>query len=408
MSFSAKAGRRHALSKSSQSSGSFFSRVTGLSLASLCLGLYLAVDLFLVLCTAVLEYSPGFPLLGSFNLGVEHTVGVWWSTVTLLLAALLFYSGRHTSSANKIAGIVAAAIMAGLSLDELASVHERIAGHARWENLVPFALVGGCMLGWTLWRWMADAHTRPSALLLIAGFVCFGSVVVQEVLEHAVDWPAWSVGIRTGVEEGVELAGTLLCLLAALRFHQPEAGEKIQSPGYPLNLAYRLPLIPDLFILASVGLVLHIIASIVAPHLTGYPGRGNPAMWFPTCAWALVCLSLLRRVMLKPSLFSQGSLLLGALLIMFMLLSMVHAVFVYPISPLMTLVLRNGGGLAIAVVTLLSLGLPLKQMLALCVPAALSLFWFLATGSVIAAFLVSGASAYAVMCGFSFLDRAKD
>ena len=97
---------------------------------------------------------------------------------TLALAAVLVATGDLRGRA-RLGGYAAGALLLGLSLDELASLHERAPQGAQLLALAPFALAGGVTLLFTLASWFPHRATRPSAVLLALGFACFGSVVGQ-------------------------------------------------------------------------------------------------------------------------------------------------------------------------------------------------------------------------------------
>ena len=338
-----------------------------------------AVDALLVLITVVSELYPETLVVRRFNLSVEHTIGVWWSAMTLALAAVLVATGDLRGRA-RLGGYAAGALLLGLSLDELASLHERAPQGAQLLALAPFALAGGVTLLFTLASWFPHRATRPSAVLLALGFACFGSVVGQEILEHAVTWPVWAIGLRTGVEEGIELVGIFLCLLAGLRLRGPACA------GHPGHTLFRVDDVPRPLAIAASGLALHVVAAFVAPRLGGYPSLGNPAMWFPTVAYGLAAAMLVGRLLRAGR---ADAVALG-LVAVFALLSAVHAVFIYPESELDKLVWRNVAGAGAGLLALLLARREPRPVLAIHLLPLAALAAFLASASAETAFLVAG------------------
>lgn len=97
--------------------------------------------------------SPGLDrLLGHLDLYAENNVAVWWSGTLLLLIALHAFDGffRHRSAEPRRgrAWLAVGLIAAALSLDEVGSLHERVAlagsashGVGGSGALAPFGLV---------------------------------------------------------------------------------------------------------------------------------------------------------------------------------------------------------------------------------------------------------------------------
>lgn len=154
----------------------------------------------------------------------EYTVGNWWSGMLLLAFAGLMAvtaSDPRRPSRQRWALWVLSWLGLGLCLDELGSLHERasdlvpLPGH--W-SLVPFALIFVLTMGWSLrvlWR-SGDVYRRAS-LGVLAGFVCLGSAEPYDVIEHAIGVPGWYKPVGVFIEEGLELLGGTLLVMAALR-----------------------------------------------------------------------------------------------------------------------------------------------------------------------------------------------
>src|SRR5690606_5419470 len=77
-----------------------------------------------------------------------------------------------------------------------------------------FAIVLVGLAGWSAWQLWKRHRPRFDVVLIALAFASFGSVALQEELEHALVWPAWALPLRLGVEEGTELLGMLLLIAA--------------------------------------------------------------------------------------------------------------------------------------------------------------------------------------------------
>ena len=221
-------------------------------------------------------------------------------------------------------------------------------------------------------------------------------MVVQEIIEHAVTWPVWAIGIRTGIEEGIELLGIFLCLLAGLRLRGAACA------SHPAHALFRIDEVSRPFAIATAGLALHVAFAFLAPRLGGYPGLGNPAMWFPTAAYGLAAAMLVGRL-LRGARFDVLSL---GLIAAFALLSAVHAVFIYPESSLDKLVWRDAAGAGAGFVALLFARVVPRLFLAIYLLPAAALAAFVVTGTAESAFLVAGASAWASLIACRALGEA--
>ena len=240
------------------------------------------VDLFLVLFTLISSYIPSLPGSEIFNLGAEMNVAVWWNGICLLAIALLVFELFSTTRDEKRkAWLLLSIIFAGLSLDEIGSLHERIVG---LSDIIWYASAGAIALGYCLVILFRRGETRRTAAFILSGFLLFGLVAGQEFLEHTLSWPKWLLGIRLGVEEGTELVGTLLCLWGVAEYRKPQkndVGAWDNVIPNPFHMKY-LPLI------VAVALVIHSIATLFIRNFPDLDFRGNPAAWFPSSLFFLL------------------------------------------------------------------------------------------------------------------------
>ncbi|NEO41398.1 MAG: hypothetical protein F6J90_35770 [Moorea sp. SIOASIH] len=231
-----------------------------------------------------------------FNLAGEMNIAVWWSSILLFIAAFLSYENFVSEKRRgySTSWLIISSVMLLLSLDEIGSIHE-VLQEDSWSNYIPFALVGIILLTYSLLKLFSQQNTRKSVILILSGFILFGSVVFQEYIEVTTEWSDSLLGIRAAIEEGSELLGTLLCLF----------GITIQSQKHndSDSLISWLPnplLMKDLPIFLLGGMVIHIAASFLVQHLPSFlnpivPSLSNggiPAIWYPmTIFFMLFCAS---------------------------------------------------------------------------------------------------------------------
>jgi hypothetical protein len=98
-----------------------------------------------------------------------------------------------------------------------------------------------------------------------------------EYLESIVGWDA-PLDLGQEFEEGAELAGFLLLLLAASGHRRPAEGV-VPDPARLVGCrrVLTLTLLPHA-----------LMALVVVPHLTDLHGRGNPVAWYPFAVYALL------------------------------------------------------------------------------------------------------------------------
>ena len=253
------------------------------------------------------------PIRWQITLAAENNVAVWLASMLLfgvsLVALICAGVERQAAAAGSPSGHESAStvfawtlISAGfllMSLDEMGSLHERLADNAvvqfvlpeigfleGWVAVfaVPMVLLAGAVL-WTAWR---PFRVVPGVLPLVAiGLLLFLSVPVQEHFEiasgaanrQANAWgrPAWQIVM----EEGTELLATFCFLSAGLRYAEHRSREMRRLDGkIGLEVDGRLPL--ALISMYALGIAAVYLA---APDVAGAAdGRGVPSNWFPATA----------------------------------------------------------------------------------------------------------------------------
>lgn len=220
-----------------------------------------------------------------FDLAAELNVAVWLSGFGLFTGALLALENHQQQRGNvgwSWLGIVI--VLTALSIDEIGSLHERVG--IEWNILIAVALMIPLLP--SLWRLWKTPQTRRSAILVVIAGTLFVSVAGQEIIEHSVEWSENVIGLRIGLEEGIELIGIILLLWAVVRMRP------IEEYG---NGWQRL--IPDpyqfqrLSSLIVIGLFLHTITSILVADVTMAVKRGDGGVWFPSAMFFMLGTSII-------------------------------------------------------------------------------------------------------------------
>lgn len=234
--------------------------------------------------------SPFAHPLRVVDLRVENNLAAWWSGMLLLMVALHAFDGfvakRRREPRGARGWLLVAVIALIFSIDELASVHERVSifgtalGIGIWPALAPFGLILLVMLGAALIDLRAGRLEARRFRLLAIGFLVILTVPVQEFVEHRWTWPTpMAVALRAVIEEGSELLGILLLLRAAIPNSMLAAG-----PAFEAVWRLRTPA-------ALAALMLTPVLAIVSIVLTD-TFRGVPASWLGAALLLLAALAL--------------------------------------------------------------------------------------------------------------------
>lgn len=237
-------------------------------------------------------------VLSKFNLAHENNVAAWWSGMLLALAGIHALDGfaAHRRNDPRVARgwLLLALVMFILSMDEVASVHERVSsiGEAivgsSLVGLAPFGIVLMLMTGYALLLLWSAAEYRGDVVRIVIAFLILGSVAGQEFLEFALKWEGSAVmAMRTGVEEATELLGMLILLRVTMG--QTAGLSKIATPGlrpaFDVLLQYKTPL-------AMAALIAAPVFALISAGLEDF--RGRPAPWLASLAFLAAALIVLR------------------------------------------------------------------------------------------------------------------
>jgi hypothetical protein len=226
--------------------------------------------------------------LAQFTLAEEKNVATYWEGWCLLLVSILafqrFLQGNKTAPYEKQSWLGLSVLAAGLSLDELGSIHERspflfsawsLSGNM--SSKIALAIPALLILIFTLrgmWRFACRRHFW----MTLSAFILFGSVAFQEYLEFTVKWPWWAQGLRVGIEEGTELLGVFLLLsVVASATDVPRRVKSVTdlTPRVETLISLRLPVV----LATLLGFIPLGIFSAFAIEDATY--RGIPAAWLP-------------------------------------------------------------------------------------------------------------------------------
>jgi hypothetical protein len=225
--------------------------------------------------------------LAQFTLAEEKNLATYWEGWCLLLVSILaferFLQTNKTATYQKQSWLGLSVLAAGLSLDELASIHERSAlFFSSWglsgnmSSKIPLAIPALLILIFTL-RGMWRLACRRRFWLTLSAFVLLSSVAFQEYLEFTLDWPWWAQGLRVGIEEGTELLGVFLLLSVV--------ASAAARPGAIESLAHLAPRVETFIGLRPAVLLLTLLSfiplAILTTVLTDTTSRGIPSAWLP-------------------------------------------------------------------------------------------------------------------------------
>jgi hypothetical protein len=268
--------------------------------------LILSISLLLMVTLLLRQYLAGTSdafgaFLFGFDLQDEMNFAVWWMSALLLLCSLSFYEFYSRGTAgHRTPWLLLSLIFLLFSWDELGSLHERYFGFRSGYGIgtVVLLIVAAAAAGAALYavpRLIVQRQTRTSGWLLFLAFALYATVPFQEVAGNRLDWPSWAIGLRRALEEGTELAATLLAV-SAVAVQRPWARGSLRQilPDTRAFVAVR----PVLLAL----LVLHCIVSLLyIPTIGNLSVHGNPGSWYPVAVYFLLaCHALSRTLEWRP------------------------------------------------------------------------------------------------------------
>lgn len=248
-------------------------------------------------------------LLRQLDLSQENVFAAWYSSLLLLVAALLLFGcfvldreQSRTRGARVLSygWMLLALLFAGLSWDESGSLHERLGSVAAVRSLPGMSAFGGALHGWVallalpivvvgvllLAFSFLRLRRNPVALTLFAlGILLFLSVPLQEELEVR----SWALGGRENrsvlwllLEEGTEIFASLCLIASATLYSRMLVEQREMLPGRRAGHA-SFSLTRNGITKASAAFALGFAATgIGLPEVMNIEdGRGIPINWFP-------------------------------------------------------------------------------------------------------------------------------
>jgi len=295
--------------------------------------LAVGVSVFCVISTYISCHFAGrshglFPsLVNFFTLTNENNFGAWWSSTMLFMASLLAFEGFLRApgglerARTAYPWLAVSAISLVLSIDEGASIHERIGawtGWGMWEASAPFGLVLSLMIAFAAYGLWRDPGRRASSVWLMISMALFGTVALQEHLEFQAPWWGTFAALRAVLEEGTEIIGMLILLRVAMAgslAQRRESGAD-ETPTFQFLGRYERPLLWAPLLLAP--FIAHLSARLPDQQ------RGRPAAWAAAMIFsmaALVACNMTQRAkhpVVRPAILA---ILLGALSVQAFVLS---------------------------------------------------------------------------------------
>lgn len=179
-----------------------------------------------------LGITHSFGFIGQFDPDGEGNFSTWYSSTLLLAAAGLFATvGRYTARAGQAYAAhwrIMAVLLLLMSIDETAQVHEMLIAPLRTalggHGIFYFTWVipaGALALGVLLWslRFLASLPVKTRGLMILGAGVYLSGAIGMEMVDG---WYASRFGelslqyaAMTALEEGLEMAGTLLLACCA-------------------------------------------------------------------------------------------------------------------------------------------------------------------------------------------------
>jgi hypothetical protein len=262
-----------------------------------CFAIAVVISVVCLLATYLLQDLPQMPmrlkwLTYLFSLSFENNFGAWWSSMLLLTTSLLaFDAGLHARAGGDRPVAwgwgALALVMLILSIDEGASVHERVAMHVPIGTR-PFGAVLILLMSFGLATLWCRRAYRVHTMWFVVAFMLLATVPVQEHLEVSGAQLGGSPGRRALLEEGTEIIAMLILLAVAARAALNPPVTRAEQDPRPFAWVDRYPRTALWCALAAAPFVAQF--SAVLPD----QNRGRIASWFAAAMALFAAFSLIR------------------------------------------------------------------------------------------------------------------
>ena len=183
-----------------------------------------------------LDHGNVFGLIDLFNVDREHNIPTIFSALLLIFSSILLYFISHWHKQERsayISWLGLSVIFAFLSVDELASLHERLGrsfasafelpGYFHFAWVVPYGILA-ILFGIVYLRFLLKIPRTTAGYFILAGIIYVGGAIGFEMIS------SWIVNmgmiyslpyeITVGFEEFFEMLGVSIFIYALLQYIQ--------------------------------------------------------------------------------------------------------------------------------------------------------------------------------------------
>jgi len=254
----------------------------------------IGVTLFVIITnvTYVAFTTPDFirSIYRILSFGKELTIGVWWSSICLVISSMLFYKVFLSIEAwsKKYPWAILSICSICLAIDELGTLHELVKKNYGWIGLLPFAIC--FVLGYVIaiFQLLKLPNSKQTAYLVLGAISFFLLVVCLEYFEYHPYFDIYPQKIiRYLSEEVSELIGMNLLIIAGF----------VGLSKQRFNSIYLSEIFTDVLveqqtrIIIAFGLSINILLIYTVGFEFGSKFRGNPFLVFPCFTFFILGIS---------------------------------------------------------------------------------------------------------------------
>lgn len=214
----------------------------------------LAITSFIVVLHLVFQYlnlevfyqqnGQIYELSNRFDLDDESSVPTWFAQAVFLSIATAAWLASALETNKKPRQLWRVIALVGLifSVDEISGLHERVLQTVHvaffqdnsptqsdnaWLVLAPVLMAAAAWLGWAMWR----AFPRRTFMIFAAAGLTFvsGAIVVDLLTTTSPRETFLNQGMLVGIEEGMELVGSVVGLYAIIDYLEARFGTKLKT-----------------------------------------------------------------------------------------------------------------------------------------------------------------------------------